>query len=90
MIEGSRCRDAWSCNWLSVSDFMQFDWAVMIYKRMNGLCPDNLRERLINRSQLSNHPTSNLVDLDIPRLNLEFSTFFRFWSKDVEGNPIAN
>ena len=42
LIEGSRLRDGWRCNWLSVQNLIKFDRAVMIYKMMNGLCPDNL------------------------------------------------
>ena len=45
----------------------------MIYKILNGLCQDSLRMRLVFRSQLSNYSTRNQLDLDIPRLNLEFS-----------------
>ena len=73
LIESSRLKDGWSCNWLSVSNLIIFDSAVMIYKIMNGLCPDNLRGRLVTRSQISNYPTRNQLDLDTPRQNLEFS-----------------
>ena len=52
---------------------MQFDRAVMIYQIVNGLCPDSLRGRFVLRSQLSSYLTRNQLDLDIPRLNLEFS-----------------
>ena len=45
----------------------------MIYKIMNGLCSDNLRGRLVTRSQISNYRTRNQLDLDTPRQNLEFS-----------------
>ena len=47
LIESSRLKDGLRCNWLSVSEIMQFDRAVMIYKILNGLCPDSLRRRLI-------------------------------------------
>ena len=72
-IEGSRLKDGWRCNWLSVSNLIKFDRAVMIYKIINGLCPDNLREILATRSQISNNLTRHYLDLDIPRQNLEFS-----------------
>ena len=42
---------------------------VMIYKMMSGLCPDNLRGRLVTKSQISNYPTRNQLDLDTPRQN---------------------
>ena len=60
-------------NWLSVSNLIKFDRAVIIYKIINGLCPDNLKGRLATRSQISNYSTRNYLDLDIPRQNLEFS-----------------
>ena len=39
LIENSMLKDGWRCNWLSVSNIVQFDKAVMIYKIVNGLCP---------------------------------------------------
>ena len=45
----------------------------MIYKIMNGLCPDNLTARLVTRSEISKYPTRNQLDLDTPRQNLELS-----------------
>ena len=72
LIEGSRLKEGWRCNWLSVSNLIKFDRAVMIYKIINGLCPDNLKGRLATRSQISNYSTRNYLDLDIPRQNLEF------------------
>ena len=37
LIEGSRFKDGSCCNWLSVSNFVKFDRAVMIYRIRNGL-----------------------------------------------------
>ena len=73
LIQSSRLKDGWSCNWLSVSNLMIFDRAVMIYEIMNGLCPDNLRGKLVKRSQIPNYRTRNQLDLDTQRHNLEFS-----------------
>ena len=55
---------------------------------MNGLCPDNLSGRLITRSQISNYPTRNQLDLDIPRQNLEFSKRSFFFSGAKTWNKI--
>ena len=68
-IEGSRLKDGWRCNWLSVSNLIKFDRAVLIYKIISGLYPDNLKGRLATRSQISNYSTRNYLDLDIPRQN---------------------
>ena len=73
LIENSRLKDGRRCNCLSVSNIIQFDKAVMIYKILNCLCPDNIRWRLIPRSQLSSNSTRNQLDLHITRLHLEFS-----------------
>ena len=88
LIESSRLKDGWSCNWLSVSNLIIFDRAVMIFKIMNGLCPDNLRGRLVTRSQISNFPTRNHLDLDTPRQNLEFSKSSFFYSGAKTWNKI--
>ena len=91
LIEGSRLKDGWMCNWLSVSNLIIFDRGVLIYKITNGLCPDNLKGRLATRSQISNYSTRNYIDLDILRQNLEFSKeFFLLWCTDVERNPNTN
>ena len=42
LTENPRLKDGWRCNWLSVSNIIQFDKAVMIYKVEDGLCPDSL------------------------------------------------
>ena len=62
--------------------------ALGIYKIMNGLCPDNLRGRLVTRSQISNYPTRNQLDLDTPRQNLEFSKGSFFYSGAKAWNQI--
>ena len=51
----------WAEMQLSVSNVMQFDRAVMIYKIVNGLCPGNLRGRLVPRSQLASYSTRNQI-----------------------------
>ena len=62
----------------------------MIYKIMNGLCPDNLRGRLVTKAQISNYPTRNHLDLDTPRQNLEFSksSFFHSGAKTWNEIPL--
>lgn len=86
--ESSRLKDGWICNWLSVSNLIIFDSAVMIYEIMNGLCLDNLRGRLVTRSQISNYRTRNQLDLNTPRQNLEFSKSSFFYSVAKTWNEI--
>ena len=54
-IDGSRLKDRWCCNWLSISNLIKFDRAVMIYKIINGLCSDSLKGKLVTRSQIANY-----------------------------------
>ena len=60
----------------------------MMYKIMYGFCPDNLRGRLVTRSQISNYPARNQLDLDTPRQNLEFSKNSFFYSGAKTWNEI--
>ena len=88
LIEGSRLKDGWTCNWLSVSNLIKFDRAIMIYKILNGQCPESLNGKLITRSQISKYQTRNQQDLDIPRLNLEFSKTSFFYTSAKTWNEI--
>ena len=88
LIESSRLKDGWTCNWLSVSNLTKFDRAIMIYKILNGLCPESLNGKLITRSQISKYQTRNQQDLDIPRLNLEFSKPSFFYTSAKTWNEI--
>ena len=60
----------------------------MIYKIMNGLCPDNLRWRLVTRSQISNYPKRSQLDLDTTWQSLEFSESSFFYSCAKKWNEI--
>ena len=60
----------------------------MIYKIMNGLCQNNLRGRLVTRSQISHYPTRNQIDLDIPGQSLELSKSGFFYSGAKTWNEI--
>ena len=69
----SNVKDGWTCNWLSVSNLIQYDKAVMAYKIMNNLCPNSLQEKFTMRSQISANATRNCQDIDISKRNLAFS-----------------
>ena len=73
LIESSNVKDGWRCNWLSVSNLIKYDKAVMAYKIMNNLCPNSLQGKFTMRSQISAYVTRNCRDIDIPKRNLEFS-----------------
>ena len=90
LIESAKFEDGWICKWLSVSSLIKYDRAIMTYKIMNGLCPDSLRGRFITRSEISGYSTRNMLDIDIPRQNLEFSkgSFFHSGAKTWNEIPI--
>ena len=47
LIESAKFDDALICKMLSVSNLSKYDRAIMTYKMMNGLCPDNLKVNLL-------------------------------------------
>ena len=73
IIETSRIKDEWSHNFLRTEQLVMFDRAVMAYKIMNRLCPENLWNKFQQRSQYSSYNTRFCRDLQIPRYNLEYA-----------------
>jgi hypothetical protein len=73
MIDTSKIKDDWSNNFLHVEQLISFDRAVMAYKIMNRLCPENLWNKFQQRSQYSSYNTRFCRDLQIPRYNLEYA-----------------
>ena len=51
----------------------QLDQSVLMYKIINKICPESLRDKFAERSSISKYDTRNKTDLQIPRLNLDFS-----------------
>ena len=73
IIETSRIKDEWSTNFLSAEQLVIFDRAVMAYKIINRLCPENLWDKFQQRSQYSSYNTRFCRDLQIPKYNLEYT-----------------
>ena len=71
IIETTRVKDNWSCDWLIVSNLISIDRLVMTYKIINRLSPESLRDKFELRSVHSKYETRNCHDLQIPRLNME-------------------
>ena len=44
-----------------------------MFKISNKICPESLRDKFAERSMISKYGTRNKTDLQIPRLNLDFS-----------------
>ena len=53
MIHMSRIKDTWTPKVLSVKQLITFDRAVMVYKILNKLCPENLWNKFNLRSHHS-------------------------------------
>ena len=90
LIESSNIKDGLTCNWLSVSNLIKYDKAVMGYKIMNNLCPNSLQGKFTMRSQISAYATRNCQDIDIQKRNLEFSkkSFLYSGAKLWNGIPL--
>ena len=72
LIESAKFEDGWIFKYLSVSNLIKYDRAIMTYKMMNGLCPDSFTGKFITKSEISSYSTRNQLDIDTPRQNLEF------------------
>ena len=44
-----------------------------MFKIINKICPESVHDQFVKRSTISKYGTRNKTDLQIPRLNLDFS-----------------
>ena len=86
IIETSRIKDELSHNFLHTEQLVLFDRAVMAYKIMNRLCPENLWNKFQRRSQLQH------AILQTPATTRDSAEIFRFrsiiWSMSKKDFPI--
>ena len=73
MIHMSRIKDNWTPKVLSVKQLITFDRAVMVYKILNKLCPENLWNKFNLRSHHSRYNTRFCRNIQIPKYNLEYA-----------------
>ena len=73
MIHTSRIKDNWTLKILSVEQLIAFDRAVMVYKIVNKLCPENLWSKFNLRSHYSRYNTRFCRNIHIPKYNLEYA-----------------
>ena len=71
LIESSKIKDAYNRNVLDVRELMVFDRAVITFKIVNMLCPEDLQNKFTERSALSNYNTRNIKKLHVQKLKLE-------------------
>ena len=90
LIENAKYKNGWNCIWLDVKSLISVNHGLMTYKILHGLCPDNLRNRFVERSMVSEYKTRNHRDLQIPKVRLEYAKSFYFsgvknWN-EIPGN----
>ena len=73
LIENSKYKDWWNCNWLDVKPLSSFNQGVMTYKILHGLYPDDLRHKFVESSMISEYGTRNHRNLQIPKARLEYA-----------------
>ena len=73
MIHTSRIKDNWTLKFLSVKQLITFDCAVMAYKIVNKLCPENLWNKFNLGSHNSRYNTRFCRNIHIPKYNLEYA-----------------
>ena len=66
LIENAKYKDGWNFNWLDVKSLFSFDQGVMTYKILHVLFPNNLRQKFIERSMISEYGKRN--HRDFPKL----------------------
>ena len=91
LTQNAKYEDGWDCNWLDVKSLISFHQGVMTCKILHGLCPDNLRHKLVERSMISEYGTRNHRDLHIPKVRLEYAKISIYFSgaknwNDIPGN----
>ena len=73
IIQGSKIKDSFIRPTCSIDQMFQFDRSVLTYKIIHKICPESLHDKFAERSSISEYDTRNKTDLQIPRLNLDFS-----------------
>ena len=73
IIQASKIKNSLIRPTFSIDQMFQFDRSVLMYKIINKICPESLHDKFAERSSISKYDTRNKTDLQIPRLNLDFS-----------------
>ena len=88
LIENAKYKGGWNCNLLNVKSFISFDQGVITYKVLHGLCPDNLRHKVVERSMIPDYRTRTRRDLYIPKIRLEYAKTSFYFSGVKNWNDI--
>ena len=57
----------------NIDQMFQFDRSLLMFKIINKICTASLQDKFAEGSTISKYGTRNKTDLQIPRLNLDFS-----------------
>ena len=68
LIENAKYKDRWKCNWLDVTSLISFDQGVMTCKILHGLCPENLRNKFVERSMVSEYKREIIEICKFPKV----------------------
>ena len=69
LVENTKCKDGWICEWLPVKELIRYDRLVMTHKILRGSCPDNLQK---NYKHLSTIPDKTRRDKRVLRQKMSF------------------
>ena len=58
---------------LSVEEIIKYDLVIVVHKILREICPENLKGKFTNRTQISKYETHRMNDLQMPRPRLEIS-----------------
>ena len=88
LIENSKYKEGWNCNWLHVKSLISFDQGVMTYRSLHGLCPNYLHHNFVERSMISESGTRNHRDLQISKVRSEYAQRSVYFSGVKNWNEI--
>ena len=73
LIQASKIKGSLTRPTFSIDQMFQFNRSVLMFKIIKKICPESLHDKFVERSSISQYDTRNKTDLQIPRLNLDFS-----------------
>ena len=73
IIQASKLKGSLIRPTFSIDQMFQFDRSVLMFKITSEIFPESLHHKFAERSSISKYDTRNKTDLQIPRLNLDFS-----------------
>ena len=73
IIETSEIKDSLIRPAFSIYQMVHFNRSFLMFEIINEICPESLRDKFAVRLTISKYGIRNKTDLQIPKLNLDFS-----------------